>query len=380
MPLCANAEQRLLAGLPDVCKRRNTSISWLDGDRTWLHAVELPAPSERSIETPGVFLPGYGTGAAIFAVAWRQMMAEGGSWAGGLRPPLWAVDPLGWYLSGRPRWTPGADVSAAEAWFVDSLESWRVTLRIEVMDLVGHSIGGNIAAAYAEHYPKRVRTLILISPAGMPAEPPDYREKLQVAPWKPFLMLTLWGRGWTPALGLKLLPKRYGHRIASMTANRWSAGAPEGTVDREALADYIYYGWCEGKESGEQALTALLHPGAWGKRPLVERLPNLKVARVELIYGDSDWMDVRHGNTAAAACEKLAGSAPAVFVQLVEAAGHYVHLQNTPGFCRALALALARAPDSDEPRCAAVPAGFCERFVGESVPMWRRWENYEFGR
>lgn len=43
------------------------------------------------------------------------------------------------------------------------------------MVLVGHSLGGYLASAYAVRYPERVSGLILVSPAGVP-QGPEYRK------------------------------------------------------------------------------------------------------------------------------------------------------------------------------------------------------------
>jgi pimeloyl-ACP methyl ester carboxylesterase len=50
----------------------------------------------------------------------------------------------------------------------------RRTLGLETLDLVGYSLGGWIAAAYAVTYPERLRSLTLITPIGLriPGRPP----------------------------------------------------------------------------------------------------------------------------------------------------------------------------------------------------------------
>jgi len=276
--------------------QRDTVIKH-DGRDMTIHSVEvLDSGSDTALKPPLVFLPGYGTGAAIFVRCWSQLLLRE-------RLPLIAVDVLGSFLSSHPTWTPGTDVEKAEAWFVESLEAWRRERQITQLDLLGHSIGGNIAAAYAESYPESVRSLILVSPAGMVGEPEDYQTKLRSASRRIRLVMSLWRRGWTPFSAVRLLPESYARRICLWNARRWSGHRRLDHVDDPAvtaLADYIYHGWREGPASGDVAIAALLHPGAWGKKPLGARLPKISVSRLEIIYGTRDWMDMRHGNRVAA--------------------------------------------------------------------------------
>lgn len=62
-------------------------------------------------------------------------------------------------------------VARAEHFFLSSLENWRASEGIEKMVLIGHSLGGYLASAYAVRYPERVSSLILVSPAGIPHGP-----------------------------------------------------------------------------------------------------------------------------------------------------------------------------------------------------------------
>ena len=90
------------------------------------------------------------------------------------------LDLLGMGLSSRPSpvllaspsGTPIASrVARAEHFFVDSLESWRISVGVRRMILIGHSLGGYLSAAYTVRYPNRVSGLILLSPAGVPRGP-----------------------------------------------------------------------------------------------------------------------------------------------------------------------------------------------------------------
>jgi pimeloyl-ACP methyl ester carboxylesterase len=48
------------------------------------------------------------------------------------------------------------------------VESLRAELRLERIDLLGHSAGGNVALSYAATYPERIDHLILLSPGSQP--------------------------------------------------------------------------------------------------------------------------------------------------------------------------------------------------------------------
>lgn len=352
----------------DVCIERQGKAS--------IHQLELmleTGQESKESKLPIVFLPGYGNGAAIFATAWHHWAANASIYTEVHGRRLLAVDLLGNYASSRPSWTPGLDVKKAEEWFVEALEAWREAVSLEKMVLLGHSIGGIVACSYAERYPQRVDLLLLLSPAGVPREPADYSRKLRQAPVRVRFAMGLWARGWAPHDGLRLLPSRRGKRLAGWAAKRWVKNA---AIDVAALGDYIYYGLTEGAKSGERCIAALLNPGAWGKLPLCDRIPKLKVPRVEFIYGEVDWMDARHGNAVAEACRS--DSASATWVQLVPRAGHYPHLENVEGFSAALQAALAR--DGQTWGVAEIPHGFADRFSGPNLPPWRNWEGYDFGR
>ena len=59
----------------------------------------------------------------------------------------------------------------------------RATLGLdEPFDLVGYSLGGWIAAAYATFYPEKLRSLTLITPAGFPLEGDSVRRPLPHVP------------------------------------------------------------------------------------------------------------------------------------------------------------------------------------------------------
>ena len=152
------------------------------GPRTWRsQMIQLPgknrALNEFSVERTHepdaeqnlVILHGYGAGLGFFYKNFEGLSRPKG-WH------LYALDMLGMGRSSRPPFkikakTREKQIAEAEDWFVDSLEEWRVKKKIQKMTLVGHSMGGYMAVAYALKYPGRLNKLILASPVGIPEDP-----------------------------------------------------------------------------------------------------------------------------------------------------------------------------------------------------------------
>jgi cardiolipin-specific phospholipase len=165
----------------DSTPERTISITDPYGTRLWHSTlVKLSgknrALNEFSVEREGeaveenlVMLHGYGAGLGFF-----YKNFEGLSRVKGLR--LYALDMLGMGRSSRPPFKVHSKdhqgkISEAENWFIDALEEWRVIRKIEKFTLLGHSLGGYMAVAYALKYPGHLNKLILASPVGIPEDP-----------------------------------------------------------------------------------------------------------------------------------------------------------------------------------------------------------------
>ncbi len=160
---------------------RISSVGDPYGPRKW-HSRLVPlsgknrALNEFSVERVGetvdqnlVILHGYGAGLGFF-----YKNFEGLSRARGWQ--LYALDLLGMGRSSRPPFKLRAkqreqQTTEAEDWFIDSLEEWRIAKKIDRFTLLGHSMGGYMAVAYALKYPGRLNKLILASPVGIPENP-----------------------------------------------------------------------------------------------------------------------------------------------------------------------------------------------------------------
>ena len=305
------------------------------GPRTW-HSKMIPLPGrnralnefsvERSDEAAAdqnlVILHGYGAGLGFFYKNFEPLSRAKG-WQ------LYALDLLGMGRSSRPPFklkakTREKQISEAEDWFIDSLEEWRVKKNIDRFTLLGHSMGGYMAVAYALKYPGRLNKLILASPVGIPEdpyavkadmpEPPDStmaneftqdqetettkhnsdnnnflnaRKKAErqqqkdnpnrlpadsdsPAPRKPLpkWLTYLWDANISPFSFVRWAGPLGPRLVSGWTSRRFSHLPPE---EAQALHDYAY-SLFRLRGSGEYALAYILAPGAFARSPLIRRI------------------------------------------------------------------------------------------------------------
>lgn len=341
-----------------------------------LHTVEYTCGTPDPGAPALVCVHGFGFGAALYYAA---APALAGQWRG----RLLCIDLLGCSLSSRPQWPYSyghrCPLDKAEAYFVDALEAWRVEMGLESIVLLGHSIGGYVAAAYAERHPERLHRLILASPAGVPPPPPGLAELHARAPWRMQLVRLLFARGWSPFL----LAKDFGmgqRMLSGYMARRYHDGIP--WIPKPELIKYLLGVWGRApKSAGAYMHAHLLTFGGipegsngefvYARAPLAERLLALafRVPRLSCIYGEFDWMYFRN---AAEVRARQDHDAPPIDVFRVAQATHQQMVDNPRGFADAV---LATGDTSRFP----VGAGFgsqygarakiFERATGEKLPQ-----------
>ena len=365
------------------------------GTQDFIHTIEYTGGLEQPNVPPLVLIHGYGFGAALYYASAPALAQE---WPG----RIFSLDEPGCGLSSRPPWPHPhghwCPLERAEAYFVDAIETWREALGLETMVLVGHSIGGYIAAAYAERHPERIARLILASPAGVPTPPAGLAEAQAKAPVLLKVVRSLFARGWSPFL----ISKNFGIGRRALTGYMAKRHHDHDWIPKPLLISYLTGIWCRSPYGAGghmmQALVTLagaIPAGTQGefvyaRAPLADRLIPLAkiVPRVSLIYGEFDWMFWRNGADVRARQEP--GAEAPIDVLRVAQASHQQMIDNPMGFVDAvLATGLGTATD-------AIPigAGFgqhygakakiFERAAGEELPQDKDfitlWASEDFDR
>lgn len=330
---------------------RSTMVA-LSGRNRSLNEYSVERVGEQQEETI-VMLHGYGAGLGFFYQNFEPMTRVPG-WR------LYALDMLGMGNSSRTPFRikakdPEKKIEEAEDFFIDALEEWRKIRKIERFTLLGHSLGGYLATAYALKYPGHLNKLILASPVGIPEDPfatqaelPEPQDSSLAqeftqsqesivqqnttvtnqdvrinnkttktapsAPRRPLpgWLVWLWDTNCVSPFSIVRMGGPLGPRfVSSWTSRRFNHLPAE-----ESAALHAYsYNLFRQKGSGEFALTYILAPGAYARSPLINRIGELgrQVVRpaaegqpekreagfpVVLMYGDSDWMDVAGGYAA----------------------------------------------------------------------------------
>uniref|UniRef100_A0A7S2WI46 AB hydrolase-1 domain-containing protein n=1 Tax=Mucochytrium quahogii TaxID=96639 RepID=A0A7S2WI46_9STRA len=257
-----------------------------------IHSIECESMYRKDVnnDSPILLMHGYGAGSLLFANNLAGLAHETGR-------KVIAVDWLGFGASSRPKFK-GKQVDDTVEWFLDTFDEWRATKNLEKFDMIAHSMGGYLGAFYCLGKGKgRVDNLVLASPVGVPHAPAEMKTSSNTLK----ILRKLWNWGVTPN-HLVRGAGPYGHRLVEKAVN-----ARFGDVDEERLGlsggdlqtrtnvvDYLFH-ITAAPGSGEHALSKLLAPGAYAKKPLCEELPKLEGVNLLFVYGDRDWMDASAG-------------------------------------------------------------------------------------
>eukprot|EP00096_Caligus_rogercresseyi_P002341 TRINITY_DN14447_c0_g1_i1.p1 TRINITY_DN14447_c0_g1~~TRINITY_DN14447_c0_g1_i1.p1 ORF type:complete len:342 (+),score=42.09 TRINITY_DN14447_c0_g1_i1:20-1045(+) len=244
-----------------------------DAVRIWTRELE-PRSKRPTDPLPLVMIHGMGAGMALYGVN-AETLAE--------NRKVILMDLPGFARSSRPEFSE--DPVKCESEYISYIDQWRIKMQIDTMNLLGHSFGGFLSAAYALKHPSRVKNLILVDPWGMPCPP-------QINGLGYFLESVLnFASKFTPLLSLRM------SGILGLNAIKWLKNDllltwkwVFGAEDETILAKYLYH--CNShKPTGEYAFTYMNEMFIWARHPMIPRICDLD-AEVNLttLYGMQSWV------------------------------------------------------------------------------------------
>ncbi|KAJ3648982.1 hypothetical protein Zmor_020746 [Zophobas morio] len=274
-------------------------------DKIWTISFNTDSPN-----TPLVLLHGLGAGVALWCLNLDAFAAS---------RPVYAFDLLGFGRSTRPQFSN--DATEAEQQMVKSIEEWRREMKLESFVLLGHSMGGFLAAAYALSYPDHVKHLVLADPWGFPEKPPEFKE---LPLWIRTLSYML--QPFNPLTGIRVagpLGPWIINTLRSDITKKYAAALEQ----QELIPQYIYQ--CNSQTpSGESAFHAMMSGFGWAKNPMVKRIDQMrKDVPITLLYGSRSWID--HSATDIIKNKRIDSYFK---LQVITGAGHHVYADKPEAF------------------------------------------------
>ncbi|XP_058254117.1 1-acylglycerol-3-phosphate O-acyltransferase ABHD5 isoform X2 [Hemibagrus wyckioides] len=300
------AEERMLQPIQSKFSKQFVHIS--NDKKLWTLVFSGSVESK----TPLVLLHGFGGGVGLWAMNLDALSQQ---------RPVYAFDLLGFGQSSRPHFS--TDAQEAETQFVESIEEWREKLGLESVILLGHNLGGYLAAAYSLKYPSRVKHLILVEPWGFPGCPEADEQDRSFPVWIKALEVVL--SPFNPLAGLRLagpLGPGLVQIVRPDFKKKYSAMFNDNTV-----TEYIYHLNVQ-NPSGETAFKNMTISYGWAKRPMLQRVGLIHSdIPITVIYGSRSSIDGHSGNS-------IKEMRPNSHVELIaiRGAGHYVFADQPEDF------------------------------------------------
>ncbi|XP_012284163.1 protein ABHD4 [Orussus abietinus] len=304
------AEKKILSCLKTAYRGWYVDIGPVVGSADKIWTISM---NEESPETPILMLHGLGAGVALWCMNLDALASQ---------RPVYAIDLLGFGRSSRPVFSN--DGKKAEEQLVRSVEEWRREMQLEKFILLGHSMGGFLAASYAIQYPKRVQHLILADPWGFPEKPVDVVSKMHVPMWVRVIAFVV--QPLNPFWAVRLVGPLGQWLIERARPDIVQKFSPIVENDVSVISQYIHQ--CNAQTpSGESAFHAMMQNFGWAKNPILKRIDKLDPdIPMTLLYGSRSWIEN--------AGETIKQSRPYSYVnvQVISGAGHHVYADKSETF------------------------------------------------
>lgn len=233
---------------------------------------------------------------------------------------IYAPDTIGMALSSRPQ-IEFTSCEQCTAFFNDTLEKWRIAMKINSTVIIGHSLGGYLVGSYVLKYPNAIEKVFLFSPACISDTDKNggwiHRESGCGMGCGLSMMCCMWPCEprfqqlynnclFTPIMKLMFRTRYDTTKILNELMAQLSEIAMEYPSDLDRCMFYLFK-----------------NPFPKGKRPLEDLFLEKSKLNFVFCFGEKDWMD-RVG------CQRLAQKCPERFkFYIVSRNGHMFMLENS---------------------------------------------------
>jgi len=312
MSLLRTAERRLFNYIKTSFEARYVKICSPEKKENQIWTLVFNKESEK---IPLVLIHGFASGVGLWCMNFDAFASQ---------RPVYAFDLLGFGRSSRSPFSSNG--LEAESQYVESIEEWRKQMGLKKFILLGHSMGGFLASAYALQHPDQVSHLILADPWGFPDYPgKDDTNRVQIPSWVKGIAFLL--RPFNP-LWIVRAAGPFGPRLVQKARPDLVRKYADTIEDAHLIIpEYIYH--CNAqKPTGESAFHAMMANYGWAKYPMIHRLPALrKDVPITFIYGARSWIDRKPGD-----CIKELRENSVVDVHILRGAGHHVYADKCEEF------------------------------------------------
>lgn len=307
-----------------------------EADKIWTVSLNT-----ESSNTPLVMLHGLGAGVGLWVMNLDTLAVN---------RPVYAIDMLGFGRSSRPKFS--TNPRTVEKELVRSIEEWRREMNLNKFIILGHSMGGFLAASYAMTYPDRVQHLILADPWGFAEKPEDIATKYNIPIWVRAIAFAmsplnpLWAVRAAGPLGQWVVEKARPDIVRKFS---------NVINDDHIIPQYIHQ--CNAQTpSGESAFHTMMESYGWAKHPMVNRIHDLRAdIPITMLNGSRSWVDSSAG-------EQIKAVRPhgQVNIQVISYAGHHVYADKPEIFNKYVNDACAESDAANDQKSPNITSKFTE--------------------
>lgn len=247
-------------------------------------------------------------------------------------------------------------VSKVKDYYINAIEEWRISKKLDKINLIGHSFGGYLSFFYSLKYPNKINKLVLVSPAGVERSLfslknnnlkslDDYKFGLinnnditsldyyrnAFIPW----IISTFGFYLTKSLGplgvqliAKYLSLRYERGVVFYNSKARESIEQDDKVNSELVKIFVKYTILLFYQNQKSYfyLQCLLNNQILAYDPIIDHLNEFKNP-ISLLYGEFDWMDSNAGLILSDEYENNYSDCT-----VIKNAGHNVFLDNSDEF------------------------------------------------